>query len=246
MAIGATVWARKTIESEIFYYKPAMWFKIWFYLVSRVNWEDGKLFKKGEALITYKEIMAATRASKAQVEKCMKYLKKEDMVDSRRTTRGEVRFILKYAQYQDWSYYKEELKKTKEKTYGRLEEGTDSRNKNTRKNKKLYKKDLSISLVDENTKQKRKSSAKKKKDYESLGEFKNIKLTKEEQVKLRQKHGVQETENAIVEMSLWLKQNNNTYKDYYAALLNWIRRHKEKTNQAVSKPNTPMYDDYDA
>ena len=29
---GATLWARQTIESEIFFWKPAGWFKIWFFI----------------------------------------------------------------------------------------------------------------------------------------------------------------------------------------------------------------------
>jgi len=109
--------------------------------------------------------------------------------------------------------------------------------------KKIYKKDLNISLVDENTKQKRKSSAKKKKDYEHLGEFKNVELTKEERVRLEERHGRQVADKAVMEMSEWLKQNNKTYKDYYAALLGWIRRSQEKTNQPKSIPKYLTYKD---
>lgn len=82
-----------------------------------------------------------------------------------------------------------------------------------------------------------------KKNYDNLGEFKNIKLTKEEQAKLRNRYSSQETENAITEMSIWLKQNNKTYKDYYAALLGWIKRSKEKTTPTKPVPKYLTYKD---
>lgn len=34
---GAVLWARQTIESEIFKNKPDKWFKIWFYIIARAN-----------------------------------------------------------------------------------------------------------------------------------------------------------------------------------------------------------------
>jgi len=45
---GATLWARQTVDSEIFYDKPDKWFKIWFYLVNKVNWKDDKKHERGE------------------------------------------------------------------------------------------------------------------------------------------------------------------------------------------------------
>lgn len=117
---GATVWARQTIDSDIFFYKPDKWFKIWFFIVNKVNYKDGNLFKRGEGLITYEDIMAQTRASKAQTHKCIKFLEKENMLASRRTTRGMIRIVLKYEEYQTLQNYKGNSKTTTETTDGQL------------------------------------------------------------------------------------------------------------------------------
>lgn len=139
--IGFTIWARQVIDSKIFYYKPAMWFKIWFFIVNRVNYRDGKLFNRGEALITYREIMEKTGSTKKQTENCIKWLKKETMLETRRTTRGVVYFVVTYAKYQDMGFSKGD---NKGDTLGEREEnerrtggGADSitkkqRNKETR------------------------------------------------------------------------------------------------------------------
>lgn len=138
---GATVWARQTTESEIFFYKPDKWFKIWFYIVNKVNHKDNKLFRRGEGLITYKEITRATKASKPQVHKCIKYLEKDNMLESRRTTRGMIRIVLNYAYYQDLRNYKDNLKTTTGTTDGQLADNSgvlpiDKNGKNEKNEKK--------------------------------------------------------------------------------------------------------------
>ncbi len=63
------------------------------------------------------------------------------------------------------------------------------------------------------------------------GEFQNIYLTDEEHEKLKGKLN-NSLDSLIETMSAWLKQNGKTYKDYYAALLNWDRRDaKEKRGE---------------
>jgi len=105
---GFTIWARQTLNSEIFFYKPDKWFKIWFYLVNRVNYKDTKLFKRGECLVSYNDIMSATGATKKQVERCVAWLEKESMLGTVRTTRGCKRFVVNYAKFQDVENYKKD------------------------------------------------------------------------------------------------------------------------------------------
>ena len=102
---GCTLWARQTLESEIFYYKPDKWFKIWFFIVNSVNHKDTKLFKRGEGLITYEDISRKTKATRTQIEKCLKWMKKDGMIDERRTTRGNIKIILKYGVFQEMKTY---------------------------------------------------------------------------------------------------------------------------------------------
>ena len=118
---GCTLWARQTIESEIFFYKPDKWFKIWFYIVNRVNHTENRLFKRGSALFTYEEMMFKTGATKKQIEGCVKWLEKESMMESRKTTRGRVRIVLNYAKFQELKNYKESAKESAKGNRRRVE-----------------------------------------------------------------------------------------------------------------------------
>ena len=48
---GATLWARQTLESDIFYNKPHVWFKIWFYLINEANHKENKQFNRGSCFM---------------------------------------------------------------------------------------------------------------------------------------------------------------------------------------------------
>ena len=65
---GFVVWARKTIESEIFQNKPAIWFKIFFYLVTRANHKSNKFFRRGSNWVSYELISEKTGATKGQID----------------------------------------------------------------------------------------------------------------------------------------------------------------------------------
>lgn len=60
------------------------------------------------------------------------------------------------------------------------------------------------------------------------GEFKNVKLTDIEYQKLIDGYGEQLVLSTIETMSSWLKAKGKTYKDYYAALLNWLKKEKKE------------------
>lgn len=113
---GCTMWARQTIESEIFSDKPAMWFKLWFYLVNRANHQDNRKFKRGQAFVKYDWIMSATGATFNQVKHCIAYLKSRKMIATQKATRGTIITILKYDTYQNLDNYKSHtVRKTKGK-----------------------------------------------------------------------------------------------------------------------------------
>ena len=98
---GSTIWARQTTESEIFCQKPAEWFKIWFYIINKVNWKDIKQFKRGEQFFTFKEIAYCTKTTKNQVEKFTKWARGASMITTRKTTRGIIIFVVNYNKFQD-------------------------------------------------------------------------------------------------------------------------------------------------
>ena len=62
------------------------------------------------------------------------------------------------------------------------------------------------------------------------GEFKNIMLTDVELQKLQSQFGTQ-AQAAIEELSAYCSSRGKTYRNYYATLLNWIRRKNERTGQ---------------
>jgi hypothetical protein len=103
--IGLTVWARKTLDSEIFSTKPDKWFKIWFFLVNRVNYEDNSRFKRGECFTNYKEIADITGASDNEIKHCIAWMKRATdhapMITTRKATRGMVLSVVNFAEYQD-------------------------------------------------------------------------------------------------------------------------------------------------
>jgi hypothetical protein len=103
---GATIWARKTLDSDVFFLKPDKWFKIWFYLVSRANYEDKGNFKRGEVLVRYADISEACGATKSQVDHAIRWFKKCKMLATRKATRGMFISILNYNTYQNLDNYK--------------------------------------------------------------------------------------------------------------------------------------------
>jgi len=114
---GATIWARKTIDSDIFYNKPAEWFKIWFYIVNKVNHKDTKHFKRGQGLFKYEWIQEKTKATQSQLDHCIRWLKSAKQIATQKTTRGFIIVVLNYNLYQDLQTYKSD---TKSETLGEI------------------------------------------------------------------------------------------------------------------------------
>jgi len=102
---GATLWARQTIESEIFINKPDKWFKIWFYLVNRASHKDTKRYKRGEAFLQQDWICEATSSTKDQVKKCIGWLRDSGMISTKRSTRGTWLKVCKYSHFQRLDNY---------------------------------------------------------------------------------------------------------------------------------------------
>lgn len=131
---GATIWARKTIDSVIFYDKPDKWFKIWFFLVNRVNHKDKKRWKRGECHVTYDEIREHTKATKNQIDHCIRFLKKEQMLATQKATRGMQLEVLKYSLYQDLGNYRSDTESVSEAKQKRNRSDTINNNVNNDKN----------------------------------------------------------------------------------------------------------------
>ena len=76
-----------------------------------------------------------------------------------------------------------------------------------------------------------------------FGEFHNVMLTEEEQLRLYEK--VDNAAGLIEELSQYLASSGRRYKSHYATLLNWSRRHSEEaapkqkflTSEEISRRN---------
>ena len=134
---GATIWARQTIDSEIFYNKPDKWFKIWFYIVNRVNHKDNKRFKRGACFLKYDWIMNATGANKNQVKHCVAFLKATSMLATRKATRGFNVEVVKYKDFQNLNNYKSHTERNTKGT--QKEHKSHTINKNVKNGKNVKK-----------------------------------------------------------------------------------------------------------
>jgi len=145
---GATLWARQTIDSTIFASKPDKWFKIWFYLVNRVNYRDSKKFKRGQCLMKYEWIQANTGATKAQIDMFIRWSKKVQMLTTQKTTRGMIVTILNYNYFQDLDNYKNDTENEMKTIHKRYT--NDRGSKVSKKEKKEKKKETTLSSNPEN------------------------------------------------------------------------------------------------
>lgn len=134
------MWARKTIDSEIFYDKPAVWFKIWFFLINRVNYQKTRKWRRGQCFTTYQEIMESCKASYNEVHGCVKWLKKEKMLSTQKSTRGFHITIMKYGQYQNPGGYNPETNLVSIQTESTLKEKNDNKDNKYREANASYQK----------------------------------------------------------------------------------------------------------
>ena len=133
---GATLWARQTIDSDIFYNKPDKWFKIWFYLVNKANHKDNKLFKRGTCFLKYEWIMEKTKATYSQIKHCIEYLKHARQIATQKMTRGVLVTIVNYDFYQTIDNYYYAESQTERKTKGKQKENkSHTINKNDKNGK---------------------------------------------------------------------------------------------------------------
>ncbi len=130
---GCTLWSRQTLESEIFS-KPAIWFKIWFYIVSKANHSDKGQFKRGQCFLKYQWIRESTGASRDQIKHCIEFLKSRQMLATQKATRGMIVTVSNYNVYQDIDNYRGCTKSHRRATQKPQKSHTINNNDNNDKN----------------------------------------------------------------------------------------------------------------
>jgi len=139
---GATLWARQTIDSDIFYKKSHVWFKIWFYLITQANHKDDKRFKRGSCFLKYDWIMDKTGATYNQVKHCLEYLKHAKQIATQRKTRGLLITVINYDLYQTLDNYYVDKSQTERKSKANQKPiKSHTINKNDKNDKNVKKKE---------------------------------------------------------------------------------------------------------
>ena len=116
MERGAFQIARKTFDSEIWLKKPSTWFKIWVYIVGKVNHKDNKQFKRGEGFFNFSEEKRKIGfdITYDTIKHCLTCFRKFEMIDTIRSTRGVIIKVLKYDTYQTLDNYGSTIPSTRE------------------------------------------------------------------------------------------------------------------------------------
>ena len=134
---GAILLARQVIDSEIFTDKPDVWFKIWIFILAKANHETKGKFKRGQCFLKYDWIEKATRATRSEVDHCIRWLKSATMLATQKTTRGMIITVIKYDFYQtldNYYYFKSDTNGDLKATQKRHRSDTINKNDKNDKN----------------------------------------------------------------------------------------------------------------
>lgn len=130
--------SRSIYDSEIFN-KPSDWFKVWIYILWKVNFKDNWL-PRWSAYFKYEWIERDCKVKYNIVTKICKYLKEKNQIEVKKATHGCVITVVNYSLYQWVINYKSKTQATQRQDTGNT--GVDNINKNERmeewKNDILY------------------------------------------------------------------------------------------------------------
>jgi len=108
---GYVLFARKMQKSDVWFKKPAWWFKVWCYLIMEVNHKERGKFKRGQGFFSrdkiHQDCSLELDGIKTQtVDNVLRWLKLTKRITTQQTTRGFILTVLKYDDYQDSQKYK--------------------------------------------------------------------------------------------------------------------------------------------
>lgn len=201
---GCLLWARQTIESEIFTDKPHSWFKIWFYLVEKVTHENKNRFERGSSFCKYEYIKDACKVTKDEIKHCIRWLKDNQMLATQKTTRGFIITVINYDKYQTMNNYYSHTEATQKPHRSH----TILKNDKNNKKKEIYKE----------------KDAVKRKDLYS--EF--VYISKLEHSKLVKLFGEKGTTERIKNLNDYIGSKGKKYKSHYHTILVWDKKNNPK------------------
>lgn len=110
MSNGAFQISRTIWESEI-NDKPAEWFKIWTYIISRVNFEKTKQYERGEGYFNLPDVSFVIKVKIKTIYNFIAWAKSRRQISTRKSTRGIYIKVLNYDKYQTLDNYKKQTEK---------------------------------------------------------------------------------------------------------------------------------------
>jgi hypothetical protein len=112
---GYVMLARQIVDSAIFG-KPAVWLKIFIFLLIQAQHETYKKLKRGQCYTTYAVISEVCGATRNEIDHAIRFMKKAQMLATQKATRGMVVTIRKYDTYQSINHYKSDSKSDRKAT----------------------------------------------------------------------------------------------------------------------------------
>ena len=198
---------------------------LFLHLLFTVNFEDrkwrGKIIKRGQRVCSRDQLAKETNLSVKQVRVALDHLKETGEVANESGPQGTVITVVNYDKYQSWANKTANEGPTRGQQ--RANEGPVNNKLNTG-NKEIKEKNI----------------LKK----EKFGEFGNVLMTSQEYEKLVQRFSKHETDEAVEELSSYCQSKGKSYKDYYATLIGWIKRRREKAPK--EKPGLRYFQDWES
>lgn len=107
LSSGAFQVARKIFESDLWMNRPSSWKVIWIYILGNVNHRKHNGFERGEGFFNFSRYIKdiGNDITLDSVKKFLQYGRRNQMLDTRRSTRGTVIKVLNYNKYQTLSNY---------------------------------------------------------------------------------------------------------------------------------------------
>jgi len=104
---GAFQVARKLFQSEVWLSKPSTWKVIWIYILGNVNHKAKNEFSRGEGFFMFSKCLPdiGNDITKDMVKKSIIFFKQNEMISTKRSTRGVKIKVLKYDIYQSLDSY---------------------------------------------------------------------------------------------------------------------------------------------
>lgn len=112
---GAFQIARKLFQSELWIYKPSSWKVVWVYILGKVSHKKNGKCERGEGFFQWtKEIpLVGDDITLDMIKKSTTFFRKNEMISTRRSTRGVFIKVLNYNTYQTIDNYKSTTQSTK-------------------------------------------------------------------------------------------------------------------------------------